>query len=85
MRKNESSGIRSLRVTGTRTEVRGDDDESFRRALKIFSKKVSDANILGELRKREFYEKPSQARKRRKDQARKREMRRIQEAKKPTF
>ncbi len=82
---SQSTGIRTLKVQGTRTEVRGDDDESFRRALKIFSKKVADADILGELRKREYYEKPSQARKRRKDQARKREMRRIQESKKPTF
>lgn len=77
--------VRTFRVQGTRTEVRGDGDEAFRRALKIFSKKVADANILGELRKREYFEKPSQARKRRKDQARKREMRRIQETRRPQY
>lgn len=85
MRKQQTTGIRSLRVQGTRTEVRGDDDESFRRALKIFNKKVADADIIGELRKREFFEKPAQKRKRRKDQARKREIRRNEESRKPSY
>lgn len=77
--------VRTFKVQGTRTEVRGEGDEAFRRALKIFNKKVADANILGELRRKEYFEKPSQARKRRKDQARKREMRRIMEARRPQY
>lgn len=47
------------------TSIRIRDGESFEGALKRFKKLVEKAGILTELRKREFYEKPSQKRKRR--------------------
>lgn len=40
------------------------DNESFEGALKRFKKIVEKSGVLTELRKREFYEKPSQKRKR---------------------
>lgn len=41
------------------------EDEDVGRALRKFKKKVDDSGILDELRKREFYEKPTTERKRR--------------------
>ena len=46
------------------TFVKLRDGESFEGALKRFKKIVEKSGILTELRKREFYEKPSQKRKR---------------------
>jgi small subunit ribosomal protein S21 len=46
------------------TSIRIRDGESFEGALKRFKKMVEKSGILTELRKREFYEKPSQKRKR---------------------
>lgn len=65
-------------ITGTRTEVRGDSDEAFRRALKQFSRKVADADILGETRRREHFEKPTARRRRLKNQARRRHLKNLQ-------
>ena len=46
------------------TTIRIKDNESFEGALKRFKKLVEKSGVLTELRKREFYEKPSQKRKR---------------------
>jgi small subunit ribosomal protein S21 len=47
-------------------------DDNVERALRKFKKKVNESNILNELREREFYEKPTSLRKRRKASARNR-------------
>jgi len=41
-------------------------NKSYERAISEFKRKVKDSNLLKELRDREFYEKPSVARRRRK-------------------
>jgi small subunit ribosomal protein S21 len=41
-------------------------DESFESALKRFKKKVQQARVLSEVRRRRFYEKPSVLRKKKK-------------------
>lgn len=46
------------------THVRIRDGESFEGALKRFKKIVEKSGLMTELRKREYYEKPSQKRKR---------------------
>ena len=46
------------------THVTIDKDEPFESALKRFNKKVQQARVLSEVRRRRFYEKPSQIRKR---------------------
>ena len=46
------------------TEVVGGSNESFESMLRRFTKKVQQSDILGEARRREYYEKPSIKRKR---------------------
>ena len=57
------------------TVVKVKDGESFEGALRRFKKIVEKAGILTELRKREFFEKPSQKRKRKRIAAIKRAQR----------
>ena len=45
-------------------EVKLDHGESFDSLLRRFSKKVQQSGLLSEVRRREFYEKPSVKRKR---------------------
>ena len=45
-------------------EVIIQEGESFERALKVFKRKCQKAGILSDARKYRFYEKPSEARKR---------------------
>ncbi len=46
------------------SEVKASDNESFESLLKRFNKRVQQEGVLSELRRREFYEKPSIKRKR---------------------
>ena len=62
------------------TGVRIRDGESFEGAFRKFKKIVEKAGILTELRKREFYEKPSIKRKRRNIAAVKRTQRKVRES-----
>ncbi|GAB4431179.1 MAG: 30S ribosomal protein S21 [bacterium] len=57
-------------------EVKAQEGEDFERLLKRFKKEVEKAGILSELKKREFYEKPSEKKKRRLKAARRRAMKR---------
>jgi len=45
-------------------EVTAGDSESFESVLKRFNKKVQQEGVLSEIRRHEFYEKPSVKRKR---------------------
>jgi small subunit ribosomal protein S21 len=47
-------------------------DNNVERALRKFKKKISESRLLNELRDREFYEKPTTTRKRRKSAAKNR-------------
>lgn len=57
--------------------VRVKEGESFERALRRFKKQCERAGILGEVRKREHYEKPSVKRKKKAAAARKRLLKKI--------
>ena len=48
------------------------ENESLDSALKRFKRKCQKDNILGEMRKKEYYEKPSVKRKKKEEAARKR-------------
>lgn len=61
---------------GLKVTVQGDDERAFTKALRIFNKKVQDSRILRELREREYYERPSIVRKRKRAIAVKREQKR---------
>lgn len=43
-----------------------DREDLFRRGLNLFKKAVSDSGVLQEVKKREFYESPSEKRRRKK-------------------
>jgi small subunit ribosomal protein S21 len=58
--------------------IRIRDTEPFESAVKRFKKQVEKAGVLSEVRKREFYEKPSVKRKRKAIAARKRAVKRMQ-------
>ncbi len=45
-------------------EVKASENESFESVLKRFNKRVQQEGVLSEIRRREFYEKPSVKRKR---------------------
>ena len=53
-------------------EVRIKDNESLENALRRFKRQVTKSGIMGEMRKREHYEKPSGKRKKKSEAARKR-------------
>lgn len=61
---------------GLKVIVQGDDERAFLKAFRTFGKKVQDSRILRELREREYYERPSIIRKRKKAIAAKREQKR---------
>jgi small subunit ribosomal protein S21 len=48
------------------------DGEPFEKAMRRFKKKIQDSGLLEDLRSREFYEKPTTARKRAKSAAKNR-------------
>lgn len=55
------------------------DEESFENALRRFKRKCEKSGILTELKKRQYFEKPSVKKKRKLMQARKKEIRRMSE------
>lgn len=67
-------------LAGTRVVV-GSGPRDFEKAMRIFNRKVADANILQDLKKYEYYEKPSIKNKRKKEMAVKRWQRQLQEEK----
>jgi small subunit ribosomal protein S21 len=58
--------------TSRLSEVIVGDGESFEAALRRFNKKIQQAGILAEARRREFYERPAARRKRKEAKRRKR-------------
>ena len=61
-------------LSGLRVEVVNDQVE---KALRKFKKKVTESGLLQELREREFYEKPTTARKKAKSAARRRWLKKL--------
>lgn len=53
------------------SEIRVGDNESLDNALKRFKRQCARAGVIGEVRKREHYEKPSVKRKKKSEAARK--------------
>lgn len=58
-----------IRLTGREVIVTNDNVE---KALRKFKKKIAESGLLQELRDREFYEKPTTARKKARNQAKRR-------------
>jgi small subunit ribosomal protein S21 len=55
------------------------DEESFENALRRFKRKCEKAGVLTELKKRQYFEKPSVKRKRKQLQAKKKGLRKLAE------
>jgi len=64
-------------LTSTRTIIRVKENEPFDVALRRFKRTIEKTGIITELRAREFYEKPTAERKRKKAAAVKRHYKRI--------
>lgn len=58
------------------TTVRVNEDETLESALKRFKRKCQKDGIIGDIRKKEAYDKPSVARKKKQEAARKKAARR---------
>jgi small subunit ribosomal protein S21 len=58
-------------------------DGNVERALRKFKKKIAESNLLNDLRDREFYEKPTTERKRKKGSARARLRKRLRDQQLP--
>ncbi len=58
------------------------EDESFESALRRFKRKCEKVGIISEIKKRQFYEKPSEKRKKKLLQARKKIMKKLAEERK---
>jgi len=72
-----------IKIKGNRVEVR---DGQFERALRKFRKKVDESGVLKDVRKHEYFEKPSQEKKARQAAARKRWLKKLKDEKKtPSF
>jgi small subunit ribosomal protein S21 len=63
------------KIQGLKVEVVNDQVE---KALRKFKKKVTESGLLQTLREREFYEKPTTARKKAKSQAKRRWQKKLQ-------
>ena len=72
-----SACIISRVICSRRCSSRNRENEYFDAALRRFKRACEKAGILTELRRREFYEKPTQERKRKKAAAVKRHMKRV--------
>jgi small subunit ribosomal protein S21 len=66
-------------VIETMPTVQVKDDESFENALRRFKRKCEKAGVLTELKKRQYFEKPSVKRKRKAIQAKKKIARKLAE------
>ena len=55
------------------------DNENINQALRRFKKKIEEDNTLEDIRRKEFYEKPTSVRKRKKSAAKSRWMKKIRE------
>ncbi len=62
-------------------EVKALEGEDFERLLKRFKKEVEKAGVLSELKKREFYEKPSERKKKKLKAARRRALKKARKEK----
>lgn len=66
-------------VIGSMPVVYVKEEESFENALRRFKRKCEKAGVLTELKKRQYFEKPSVKRKRKQLQARKKGLRKLAE------
>lgn len=74
MNHNQKDKFGDVSLSGSKVEVRNND---FGKALRKFKKKIQEDGILQEVKKREYYEKPSIKKKRAKAAARSRWLKKL--------
>jgi small subunit ribosomal protein S21 len=78
--RNGSTGWRSSKEGSLLPGIKIKENESFEGALKRFKKQCEKAGLMYELRRREYYEKPSVRRKKKSLAARKRAIKKLRAA-----
>jgi small subunit ribosomal protein S21 len=73
--------VRDPKEAGLSVVVRGDNPHEFMKALRKFKRKVSESGIIQDYRDKQYYEKPSDKRRKAKKQAIRRQQRAMQEEK----
>jgi small subunit ribosomal protein S21 len=73
--------VRDPKEAGLSVVVRGDNPHEFMKALRKFKRKVSESGIIQDYRDKQYYEKPSDKRRKAKKQAVRRQQRAMQEEK----
>lgn len=77
MKKMSQGEMQGFKLAGIQVEIHNNDPRSLEKALRTFNKKAQDAGILKILKEKEFYEKPTQRRKREKQQAKSRWLKKL--------
>ena len=73
--------VKDPNEAGLTVIVRGNNPHEFQKALRKFKRKVSESGILQDLKEKQYYEKPSDKRRKAKKAAVRRHQRLLQEAK----
>jgi len=63
---------------GLKVSVRSDSPADFQKALRKFKRKINDSGIIQEIRERQFYEKPSDRRRKALKAAKRRQQRALE-------
>lgn len=73
--------VRDPNEAGLSVVVRGDSPQEFLKAMRKFKRKVAESGIINDYRDRQYYEKPSEKRRKAKKQAIRRQKRANEENK----
>ena len=73
--------VRDPNEAGLSVVVRGDSPQEFLKAMRKFKRKVAESGIINDYRDRQYYEKPSEKRRKAKKQAIRRQKRSNEENK----
>jgi small subunit ribosomal protein S21 len=73
--------VRDPKEAGLSVVVRGDNPHEFMKALRKFKRKVSESGIIQDYRDKQYYEKPSDKKRKAKKQAIRRQQRAMRENK----
>ena len=73
--------VRDPNEAGLSVVVRGDSPHEFMKALRKFKRKVNESGIIQDYRDKQYYEKPSDKKRKAKKQAIRRQQRAMQEQK----
>lgn len=71
--------VRDPKEAGLSVQVRGDSPHEFMKALRKFKRKVNESGIMQDYKDRQYYEKPSDKKRKAKKQAIRRQQRAMQE------